>query len=152
MLPPERMAEPVLVTLRESLSLVSTRNTSTVLLLLALACAPALALALASTDALALADCPDLDAEALALALAPACADASALAPAWFSVVAYRPRRAVVSLKVRDSMFCAASNCTFLAFRSTLPAALSSEPCKVTVFLALMVTLPPKFKAEPTLR
>ena len=80
MLPPERMAEPVLVTLRDSLSLVSTRSTSTVLLLLAPACAPACALALPSTDAPTLADCPDLDADALACAEPLASADASALA------------------------------------------------------------------------
>ena len=105
MLPPERMAEPVLVTLSDSCSLVSTRRTSTVFLLLAEACALALASALPSTDASTLADWPDLEADALVPAFPLALAEASALALASFSVEAYKPKRAVTSLNSRFSMF-----------------------------------------------
>ena len=68
MFPPERMAEPVLVTLSDSLSFVSMRNRSKVLLLLALASALACASAPASAEAPADADWSCLDAPALACA------------------------------------------------------------------------------------
>ena len=149
-LPPALMLEPVLVICKDSLSCLSIRSTSTVFLDEASADAWADAAALAPACTPTLLVWPLL----LAETPAPACALDSPLAwaPAWLSVLAYRPRRVVVVLELLCSMFCAAKRFTLVACRSRLPPAFRAEPCSVTSFLALMVTLPPRLSSEPTLR